>query len=150
MEWLHDNKPDFDERDDKTIKRLTRMTGIHMPKWKLMQESREKMMRDAIEWFRNHNQDFDDVSKHTVGSFMSVMGVPKPQKLIAKNKKKAMVDTVGWLHNNNPNVESKREAIDGFMDWLQKNNVPAKEVDEGPYLCIYIYIFGTRMEEGSN
>ena len=52
------------------MKELTRRTGVRMPV-KSTRERRKNTMKDAIEWFRNHDQDFDDVSDSTVGHFAS-------------------------------------------------------------------------------
>ena len=62
------------------------------------------MMKDIVEWLRNNDQDFDDMSDRTVGVFTSVTGVSNPEQLKQMTTKKSMVDAVEWLRSNNPNV----------------------------------------------
>merc|ERR1712207_11225 len=93
------------EMEDETVKEFTDMTGVRAPSKKSTMKSRKKTMKDAVEWLRNNDQDFDDVGNATVEAFTSVTGVAKPKELTRKTKKKAMKDEVEWLRMNDPNLD---------------------------------------------
>merc|ERR1712207_86542 len=138
--------------EDETVKEFTDMTGVRAPSKKSTVKSRKKTMKDAVEWLRNNDQDFDDVGDATVEAFTSVTGVAKPKELTRKTKKKAMKDAVEWLRNNDVKVEDlpkeslelleslapgsiskkskKRSFIDGAIEWLRDNEPYIEEMED--------------------
>merc|ERR1712151_1000059 len=75
------------------------------------------MAKDAIEWLRNNDQDFEDVKDSIVGIFASITGVAKPEKLTRKSKQKVMKESVEWLRNNDPVLdEIVVDTVQAFTD----------------------------------
>ena len=60
IEWLRNIEEDADDVDNTTMKELTRVTGVRIPK-KLSRKNKKNAMKDVTEWFRDHDQDFDNV-----------------------------------------------------------------------------------------
>ena len=65
IEWLRNIEEDADDVDNTTMKELTRVTGVRIPE-KLSRKNKKNAMKDAIEWFRDHDQDFDNVTQMVI------------------------------------------------------------------------------------
>merc|ERR1712194_315437 len=137
---------DQDEPEDEVVEALKEVIPARKIADGLKKKRKKKnAMKDAIEWFRNHDQDFDDVSDSTVEYFTSITGVPNPKQLTQKSKAKAMEDSIQWLRTNDPELDyvdvgtlqaftdmtgvptpniitsqrKKREKAKGVVKWLE-------------------------------
>merc|ERR1711897_50675 len=147
LEWLRSNDVSGDDVDSPTVKALSKLAGIPMPK-KLTPENKKKTIDSAIEWLRNaESEDLPPVETPTLESLTSLTGVPMPG-VSQVDKARALEEALDWLRKNDPDVnkvdnpglkrlaklsgepmpkkltpERKQKSLDDAMDWLRSNDV---------------------------
>merc|ERR1712072_95549 len=101
LEWIRNNEVDIHEVDSPTVKSLSKLAGIAMPK-KLTPENKKKTVENAIEWLRNAEpEDLLHVDNPTLESLTNLAGVAMPG-ISDADKEKALDKALDWLRNNDP------------------------------------------------
>merc|ERR1711981_1208867 len=78
LEWIRKNEVDTHEVDSPTVKALSKLASIPMPK-KLTPEKKKKTVDNAIEWLRNTEaEDLLHVDNPTLESLTNLAGVRMP------------------------------------------------------------------------
>merc|ERR1711933_598678 len=143
-DWLRSNDVSDDDVDGPTLKTLTKLAGVPMPKGDLTpKDEKKKAVEDSLERLRNNDLEADDVDSPTVKALSKLAGIPMPKKLTPENKKKTIDSAIEWLRNaesedlppvETPTLESltsltgvpmpgvsqadKARALEEAVDWL--------------------------------
>merc|ERR1712021_114836 len=97
------NDVEVDDVDGPTVKALSKLAGIPMPK-KLTPENKKKAIDTALEWLRNADaEDLPYVDNPTLQSLTSLAGVPMPG-IPELEKARALNEALDWLRNNDPDA----------------------------------------------
>jgi hypothetical protein len=63
MNWLRDNDVNFNDMDEKTLRVLTSMAGVPMPKRAVSAATKKKAMDESLNWLRNNEPNAEDMRR---------------------------------------------------------------------------------------
>merc|ERR1712048_1223919 len=90
--------------DEPTLKALTKVSGVSMPKGlPTAEEEKKKAIEDSLDWLRYNDVDVGDAAIPAVGTLSKLAGLPLPLEPTPKMKAKNVLDrAVEWLRNAEP------------------------------------------------
>merc|ERR1712154_317650 len=147
LEWLRNNDLDVEDVDGPTVKTLSKLAGIPLPR-KLTDKNKKKTMDNAVNWLRNaESEDLQPIDNGDLECLTKLAGVPMPG-ISDIDKARALNDALEWLRKNDPDVEdvdkatlkslaklsgvsmpkkltpeAKKKALDDALNWLRGNDV---------------------------